>query len=237
MAAPSGSPGGAAGKPRQDREVATVFRLHLSGVAPAALFWMDKAIDAQNSSLKSGGGVCYDGGTLMKLRTLFAAWMLGLFCLVSAPVTAQDEATEEKTEETAAAEEETPKVDKKRQSALAGWVKKELVVAKKAAAMVKKAAKKPAEAEKMAKKLEKMAEPYLDLYGPAAKADATVTERKLTVDEITEAQKPFGKQRAIVLKNLEKYMDDYADAAERSYDEAPEEFVPAVQVFIKMMTD
>lgn len=103
--------------------------------------------------------------------------------------------------------------------------------------MVKKAAKKPAEAEKMAKKLEKMAEPYLVLYGPGAKADATVTERKLTVDEITEAQKPFAKQRAIVLKNLEKYMDDYADAAERSYDKAPEEFVPAVQVFIKMMTD
>lgn len=163
--------------------------------------------------------------------------MLGLFCLVSAPVMAQDEATEEKTEETAAAEEETPKVDKKRQSALAGWVKKELVVAKKAAAMVKKAAKKPAEAEKMAKKLEKMAEPYLVLYGPGAKADATVTERNLTVDEITEAQKPYGKQRAIVLKSLEKYMDDYADATERSYDEPPKEFVPAVQVIIEMMKD
>lgn len=161
--------------------------------------------------------------------------MLGLFCLVSAPVMAQDEATEEKTEETAAAEEETPKVDKKRQSALAGWVKKELVVAKKAAAMVKKAAKKPGDAEKLAKKLEKMAEPYLVLYGPGAKADATVTERNLTRDEITEAQKPYGKQRAIVLKSLEKHMDDYTDATERSYDKAPEEFAPAVQVFIKMM--
>lgn len=174
----------------------------------------------------------------MKLKTLIIAWMLGLFCLVSAPVMAQDEATEEKTEETAAAaEEETPKVDKKRKAALAGWVKKELVVAKKAAGMVKKLAKKPGEAEKTAKKLEKMAEPYLVLYGPGAKADATVTEHKLTVDEITEAQKPYGKQRAIVLKNLEKYWDDYEDASKRTYEEAPEELEPAVKVFIKMVTD
>lgn len=174
----------------------------------------------------------------MKLKTLIAAWMLGLFCLVSsAPVMAQDEAAEEKTEETAAAEEETPKMDKKRQAALAGWVKKELVVAKKAAGMVKKIAKKPGDAEKVAEKLEKLAKPYLDLYGPAAKADATVTERNLTVDEITEAQKPYGKQRAIVLKNLEKYWDDYEDASKRSFDEAPEELAPAVQVFIKMMTN
>lgn len=173
----------------------------------------------------------------MKLKTLFAAWMLGLFCLVSAPVMAQDEATEEKTEEVAAAEEETPKVDKKRQAALAGWVKKELVVAKKASAMVKKLTKKPGDAEKVAEKLEKLAKPYLDLYGPAAKADATVTERNLTMDEITEAQKPYGKQRAIVLKNLEKYWDDYEDASKRSFNEAPEELAPAVQVFIKMMTD
>ena len=171
----------------------------------------------------------------MKLKTLIAAWMLGLFCLVSAPVFAQDEATEEKTEETASAEEETPKVDKKRQAALAGWVKKELVVAKKAAGMLKKAAKKPSDAEKIAEKLEKLAEPYEDLYGAGAKSDATVTDRKLTVDEITEAQKPYSKQRAIVLKNLEKYWDDYEDASKNSFDEKPEEFEPAVQVFIKMM--
>lgn len=173
----------------------------------------------------------------MKHKSYIMAWMLGIFCVVSTPIMAQDEAPAEKTEETAPAEEETPKVDKKRQAALAGWVKKELVVAKKAAAMVKKAAKKPAEAEKMAKKLEKMAEPYLDLYGPGAKPKATVTERNLTREEIKEAQKPFAKQRAIVSKNLEKYMEDYEDASKRSFDEAPEEFGPAVNVFIKMMED
>lgn len=174
----------------------------------------------------------------MKLKLYIAAWMVGLFCMLSMPIMAQDAAPEEQTEETTPAEEETPKVDKKRISALAGWVKRELVIAKKAAGMIKKAAKKPGDAEKIAEKLEKMAEPYMVLYGPGAKADATVTERNLTMDEIREAQKPYAKQRAIVSKNLEKYMDEYEDNSKRSmYYEAPKEFGPAAQVFIKMMED
>ena len=39
MATPLGFPGGVAGKPRQDREVATVFRLHLSGATSAAFLY------------------------------------------------------------------------------------------------------------------------------------------------------------------------------------------------------
>lgn len=163
-------------------------------------------------------------------------WMVGVFCLGSLPMMAQDEAAESPAAEVST-EEAAPKVDKKRKAALAGWVKKELVVAKNAAQQVKKAAKKPGDAEKIAKKLEKMAEPYKVLYGSVAKADATVTDRELTLEEIREAQKPFAKQRAIVSKNLEKYMDDYEDATKRSYNEAPEEFAPAVQIFMKMMED
>ena len=176
---------------------------------------------------------------LMKQQFWTIAWLAGLFCLFSAPLSAQDEAASEQQTEETSTEEATPKKDKKRQAALAGWVKRELVMAKKVAAMVKKAAKKTSEAEKMAEKLEKMAEPYMDLYGPGAKADATVTDRNLTKDEIVEAQKPFAKQRAIVLKSLEKYLDDFEDSTKGGYghSDVPEEFVPAVKVFINMMTD
>ena len=175
----------------------------------------------------------------MKQKLWTIAWLAGLFCLFSAPLSAQDDAAAEpKTEETST-DEASPKKDKKRQAALAGWVKNELVVAKKAAAMVKKVAKKPSEAEKTAEKLEKMAEPFMDLYGPGAKANATVTKNNLTKDEIVEAQKPFAKQRAIVLKSLEKYLDDFEDSSKGGYgySDEPEEFVPAVKVFINMMTD